>query len=137
MGTEKKQRLPYFRYGAAEHVQALTGASTATAVLPYGISTITVTTGEGTAANLVYTLTAPEQKGLRKVIVADLNSTKEVSVRTPSSGDTFYGSTKNSIAWSTGSTALPGYIELVAVSSQQWAVASIGSTSITVAGATA
>ena len=109
-----------------DEVQTLTGASTGTAVAPYGITFITVTTGEGTAANLVYTMSSPGVAGIHKWIVADLNSTKLVSVRTGSSAGTFYGSTKNALNFTTGSTHTGTVAHLVSYSSLRWALLSAG-----------
>lgn len=123
-----------------EHIQSLTGASTGTAVTNYGLTKIVVLTStEGTAANLVYTLTAPGAAGKRKAIVVDNNSTKTVEVRTPSSAaaSNFFGSTKNAVLWSTGSTDLPARVSLISASSLQWIVMDISSTSIAVQGSTA
>lgn len=130
-----------------EEIQTLTGASTGTAVAPYGITFITVTTGQSTANNLVYTMSSPGVAGIHKYIVADLNSTKEATIRTASSAGTFYGTTKNSIVFSTGSTHAGTVAHLVSYSSVRWALLSLGaplanSTAVTnfratIAGATA
>ena len=112
--------------GLYDDIQTLTGDSTATAVTNYGITFLTVTTGEGTAANLVYTMNSPGKPGIHKYIVADLNSTKLVSVRTASSAGTFYGSTKNSLAFTTGSTHTGTVAHLVSYSSLRWALLHAG-----------
>ena len=137
MSFKKERRPVLFRAGSnystqnqtgstgafiAENVQALTGASTGTAITNFGMTVITVTTGEGTAADLIYTLNAPAYKGRRKVIVADLNSTKTVRVVNPSTANTFYGTTKNSFLFSTGSTYAPSSLELLSNSSVQWVI---------------
>lgn len=116
--------------GSFEKVQALTGDSTGTLVAPYGFTTIVVTTGEGTAANLTYQLPAPGAAGVRKLIAADLNSTKQVVLTPVSTAQTFFGSTRNLFTWSTGSTAPPAHVELVATSATEWAVLNVSSTSI-------
>ncbi|MDX1744987.1 MAG: hypothetical protein R3324_03540 [Halobacteriales archaeon] len=148
MGYDKNQRPILTQGTRLQPVQELTGASTGTRVKNYGITTITVTTGEGTAANLVYTIDAPVP-GAEKLIAADLNSTKTVTIRTPSSADTFFGSTKNSFAWSTGSTHPPSSIELLGLTTAQWMIVNINTPGapitstggaamgITIAGATA
>ena len=146
MGVKKNYLPSLDRYGRRDFVQALTGASTGTTINNYGITTIVVTTGEGTAANLVYTLAAPA-KGVRKTIAADLNSTKTVSVITPSSLATFFGSTKNSFLFSTGSTYPPGSVKLIGLSTTQWLIddvttpltqsTAVNDYQVTVAGATA
>jgi len=122
MSYAKTNRPTLHAAGAAQPVQALTGGSTGTTINREGITTITVTTGEGTAANLVYTLEAPT-KGIHKIIAADLNSTKLVSVRTLTSAATFFGSTKNSFAFTTGSTYAPSVIDLYGLSATQWLIA--------------
>lgn len=131
-----------------EEIQALTGASTATTINNYGITTIVVTTGQSTAANIVFTIANPT-KGRRKTILADLNSTKEVSVRTVSSaaGSNFFGTTKNSFTFSTGSTYAPSSVELLGLSTAQWAIldirtplaqsTAVNDWNVTIAGATA
>ena len=116
--------------GSAQPVQALTGASTGTTITREGITTITVTTGEGTAANLVYTLEAPT-KGIKKIVAADLNSTKLVSIRTQTSAATFYGSTKNSFAFTTGSTYAPSGFTLYGLSATQWLITSLETPQVT------
>jgi hypothetical protein len=137
MGFQKIARPVLAPGDRTAPVQSLTGDSTGTELTNQGISTIVVTTGEGTAANLVYTLAPPAWAGQRKQILADLNSTKEVTVRTKTSAATFFGSTKNSFVFSTGSTAPPAHVELIGLSTVQWAIANIASTSVTIAGATA
>lgn len=111
--------------GIREKVQTLTGASTATTITNQGITTIVVTTGEGTAANLIYNLAAPAFAGQLKTIFTDLNSTKEITVRTASSAQPFFGSTKNGLTFSTGSD--PGaFATFKAISTSQWALLSYG-----------
>lgn len=142
MGLEKRFRPELASAGEVSRIQALTGASTGTQVTNYGVTKIVVTTGEGTAANLVYTLAEPIA-GVRKTIIADLNSTKTVEVRTLTSAAVFFGSTKNAVLFSTGSTFPPTNVELLGFSSVQWAVMDIrtpGSTAaaaLTIQGSTA
>ena len=123
MGYTKARRPNLRDY---TRVQTLTGASTGTAITKDGFTFITVTTGEGTAANLTYTMDSPVYAGIRKTIIADLNSTKEVTIRTASSAGTFYGTTKNSITFATASTKPATVAELVSYSSVRWAVVSLG-----------
>ena len=124
MGVDKNKRVLMTPGVVSSPIQSLTGASTGTRIKNYGVTTITVTTGEGTANDLVYTIDAPKA-GYRKLVAADLNSTKTVTMRTPSSGDVFFGSTKNSIAWSTGSTYAPTSVELLGLSTSQWMIVDI------------
>lgn len=159
MSYKKERRPVLFRAGQnnstlnhkstgaweAVHIQALTGASTGTAVTNYGITFIT-STGNGSAGANVYTLTAPV-KGIKKRIVGYVSSTKEITVRTATSAATFYGSTKNSFTFTTGSTYLPSAVDLVGYTSAQWAVLGISTPlvastavndhQVTIAGATA
>ena len=109
-----------------EEVQTLTGASTGTAITPYGLTFITVTTGQSTAADLTFTMGSPGKAGIHKRIIADLNSTKTATVRTASSLGTFYGTTKNSITFTTGSTHAGTAAHLVSYSSVRWALLSLG-----------
>jgi hypothetical protein len=103
-----------------EKIQTLTGASTGTAVTNYGITSIAVASStEGTAANLIYSLAAPVA-GITKTIIVDCGgSTKEVQVRTASSAQTFWGSTKNSLLFSTDSTGAVT-AHLVGASTSKW-----------------
>lgn len=107
--------------GYRESVQALTQASTATTILNYGVTTIT-SAGSGTAGDHGFKLQAP-QKGLRKTIVADLNSTRTVSVFNASTACTFFGSTNNAVTFSTG-TGLK-WVNLVGVSTASWAITGV------------
>jgi hypothetical protein len=141
----------------ADHVQALTDdaslsdASTGgTAILGYGVTTITVTgatgpaVGGSSANNLIFKLNSPVKAGVHKriYVTGTSASTKVVSVRTASSVQPFFGSTKNSIAYTTTVNNL-GYgfpILLDAISTSQWAVCGlpgVPSTASVVAAATA
>lgn len=117
--------------GFADEVQALTQASTGTAIARHGVTTIT-SAGSGTAGNHGFILKSPE-KGLRKTIVADLNSTRTVTIYNQSTAHTFFGSTANSLAFSTG-TGLK-WVNLVGTSTSVWAVTS-ASTGVTIAAST-
>jgi hypothetical protein len=123
MGFEKGQRPFFPRYGTRSHVQTLTGASTGTTVTNYGVTTI-ASTGNGTADDLIYSIAEPYQ-GARKTIIVDNGSTKLVDVRTSSSLTLFFGSTKNAVRFTTGSTGLPVSVDLVGISSAVWAVVDI------------
>lgn len=123
-----------------DHVQELTGASTGTAVTNYGVTRITVasSTESATAAELVFKLNSPVA-GVRKTLIidGDAGSTKTIKVRTQTSAESFYGSTMNSLTVATGSTDTATYAELVGLSTSVWAITSLASTSVTLAGATA
>jgi hypothetical protein len=119
--------------GNYEKVQALTGASTGTAVVPYGFTTITVTTGEGTAAAvLTYKLDPPGVPGARKLIAVDLNSTKAATVAPKSTTYTFFGSTRQNLVFADSSTsAYPAFVELIGTSATKWAIMNLSSTGVT------
>lgn len=127
-----------------EHVQSLAGTDTGTNVTNYGLTYITVeSSANGTAAaTLPFKLAAPIA-GVTKTIIVDNNSTKIIQVRTLTSAATFYGSTKNALQWSTGSTEPPAAIELIGLSTSQWALktyvpaSTAAAAPIAVAGATA
>lgn len=146
MGYRKPDRRPLLAAGLREApVQALTGGSSGVRITNRGVTTIT-STGNGSAGEIVYTIDPPVP-GNHKIIFVDSNSTKLVTVRTASSLATFYGSTKNSIQWATGSTFAPSSVELIGLSTSQWALLDIhtplvSSTAVidwnvTIAGATA
>lgn len=133
--------------GVAESVQTITlsGASTttvpqATAVTNRGVSFITST---GTGAGWTLTLAAPGVKGMRKVVAVNTNTTVPVTLRTPSSASVFFGSTVNSIVFSTLGGADTKTVTLISQTSAIWNVVAIhpvattASTYITFAGATA
>lgn len=117
--------------GFADEVQALTQASTGTSIARHGVTTIT-SAGSGTAGDHGFVLKSPE-KGLRKTIVADLNSTRTVSVFNQSTAHTFFGSTNNALTFSTGLGLK--WVNLVGVSTSQWAVTSV-STGVTLSAST-
>lgn len=128
-----------------EKVQALTGASLATSILGYGVTSITIASGtESTAADFTFTLASPIKAGvLKEIYVTGTSaSTKVVSIRTATSTHTFFGSTKNSIAYTTTVNNLGhGFpIQLRGLSTTQWALGGlpgIASTASAIAGATA
>jgi hypothetical protein len=145
MGYEKKKRRLLLTEGVREPVNALTGASTGTTISNRGITRIVVGSTEGTGetisgatgTNLSFTMEHPIN-GARATLVIDNNSTKIVQVRlSPSSAaGLIFGSTKNALRWSTGSTDLPAHVDLLGLSTSQWAIVNISSTSIAVAGST-
>ena len=114
--------------GLYEPIQALTGDSTGVTITNYGITTLVMTTGEGVAAAQAYTLASPGTVGAHKTILHfNTNSTHELSVTT---ANKFFGSTKETLTFPIGSTALPAQVQLVAQSSR-WAITSISSTGVT------
>ena len=145
--------LVTFNAGIADKVQALTDthalkdtSTGGTAILGYGVTTITVTgaTGGSTANDLAFKLNPPIKAGVFKriYVTGTSASTKVVSVRTNTSLLTFFGSTKNSIAFTTTVNSL-GHafpILLDGLSTSQWAVCGLPgtpSTASALAGATA
>jgi len=127
MGYRKVDRRPVLRSGErVQPIQALTGASTATRVKNYGITTIIVTTGEGSSTSCVYTMDNPVP-GVKKTLLVQTNkgsSTKVVTVKTPSSLSTILGTTKNAVSWAVSSTYAAIAVELLGITTAQWAVIS-------------
>ena len=119
------------------------------AILGYGITHITVTGTSGTTAgstsnDLVFKLNPPIKAGVFKriYVTGTSASTKVVSIRTATSTHTFFGSTRNSIAFTTTVNNLGhGFgIHLDGISTSQWALLGlpgIPSTAAAIAGATA
>ena len=88
-------------------------ASTGTNIGPTGAHTIAQST------NKTYTLAAPRKGDLLDVFI-DTDSTGVITVQTNSSGHTFFGSTTDSIAVSTGRDTV--HLQFVATSTAVWAV---------------
>ena len=119
------------------------------AILGYGVTAITITGTSGTTAgstanDLVFKLSSPIKAGVLKeiYITGTSASTKVVSIRTATSTHVFFGSTKNSIAYTTTINNLGhGFpLRLRALSTTQWAIsglAGVPSTASALAGATA
>jgi len=142
----------------AEKVQTLqdsdsisdTGGVSGTAILGYGVTKITVTgaTGASTAGStrndLTFKLNPPIKAGVLKEIwiTGTSASTKVVSIKTATSTHTFFGTTKNSVAFTTAVSEL-GFagaaLHLRGLSTTQWAVSAFGklSTAAAFAGANA
>lgn len=146
MGYKKEKRPLRLSEGYREDVLALTGASTGTKIPARGVTKILVTsategTGEtitgATGTNLSYTIEHPVP-GARNTILVDNNSTAIVQIRlSPSSAaGLIFGTTKNALRWSTGSTDVPAHVDLLGLSTSQWAVVNISSTSISLVGST-
>lgn len=121
-----------------------------TAILGYGITAITVTGATGsstagsTANDLAFKLNPPIKAGVTKriYITGTSASTKVVSIRTATSTHTFFGSTRNSVAFTTTVNNLSHGFPLVfdSITTSQWAfrgLAGIPSTASAIAGATA
>lgn len=146
MGYEKFKR-PTYADGTAVSVQTITLSGGSTATVPHATAIknrgVTFITSTGTGAGWTLTLEKPRQAGLRKTIAVNTNSTVPVTIRTPSSASVFFGSTLNSITFTTVGGADTKTVELISQSSVTWNVISIypvattASTYITVAGATA
>lgn len=118
------------------------------AILGYGITTLTITGTSGTTAgstanDLVFKLNPPIKAGVTKdiFITGSSASTKVVSIRTATSTHTFFGSTKNSIAFTTTVNDLGAAfnVRLRGISTSQWAIVGPSklSTAAALAGATA
>lgn len=107
-------------YGGSDVVQALTEASTGTAVNRHGVTTIT-SAGSGTAADHGFSLQSPVQ-GIRKTLFVDPNSTRTVTVNLNSSSVSFLGESTgaDSLVFSTGSGTRS--VDLVGLSTSQWAI---------------
>lgn len=117
--------------GVLERIQSLTQASTATRVTNFGVTAIT-SAGSGTAATHGFKIRKPV-KGMRKAILVDPNSTREVAIYNLSTTITFFGSTANALVFSTG--AGHRKIELIGLSATQWGILA-QSTGITLIGST-
>lgn len=107
---------------------SLTGASAVgtTAVTNRGVTFITST---GTGAGWTLPLSAPGRKGIEKTVFVFLSgaSTVPVTVRTASSSQVFFGSTKNSVTTTTGAgSTQPMVVSFVSKTSAQWAIKSVG-----------
>lgn len=119
------------------------------AILGYGVTHITVTGTSGTTAgstsnDLVFKLNPPIKAGVFKriYVTGTSASTKVVSIRTATSTHTFFGSTKNSIAFTTTVNNLGhGWsLSMSGITTSQWALDAlpgIPSTASAIAGATA
>lgn len=111
--------------------QALTGDSTGTAVTGYGVTTIALTTGEGTAANLNFAVSDPLEIGAEKTVFLYVTgaSTKNVTLQT---GANLYGTTGMTIIANSSAVAdvgRPQVFSLLGVGSTQWALLNYDSTS--------
>jgi len=128
-----------------QDLQSLTGASTGTEIRNYGPTYILVTssteaTGEtlsgATGTNISFSLANPVA-GAQKQIVIENDSTAIVQVRVAPSSATFIaGTTMNALRWTTGTTDVPAWVQLLGLSTTEWAVAAIASTAIGYAGST-
>lgn len=123
----KDRRIGMFA-GIREKVQTITAsgaasaAGIATTINPYGITLIS-TTGTGGPHRVM--LKRPAGAGIRKTVVVKMNSSADVVVVNQTTSDKFWGSTVNSALFS--STTLKGQgqaLELIGVSTSQWALLS-------------
>lgn len=139
--SNKFRRTILAAAGVQEPIQTLTGASTGTTVLGYGITKITVASAtESTAADFVFTLAAPVATGVHKYLFVSPPdaTTKEVSVRTLTSVATFFDSTSNALTFSTVAGGPAGGYHLIGLTTVQWGViVAKPSTAAAPAGATA
>jgi hypothetical protein len=132
MGIKKSYQREMHDAGRLDKIQALTQASTGTRVKNFGVTSIT-SAGSGTAATHGFIMDNPTGGGLRKTLVVDPNSTREVAVYNASTAVTFFGSTGNALVFSTG--AGTKQVELVSLSATQWAFTA-RSTGVTVSATT-
>jgi hypothetical protein len=131
MAVQKNWHRVIDKAGKYDTFQALTGDSTGTALTGYGVTTITVTTGEGTAANLAYALSVPLEVGARKTVLLSVPgaSTKDVTLQT---GANLYGSTGMTVIANSTKVAdqgKPQVLEFLGVTSTSWALVNYNSTS--------
>lgn len=131
MAVKKEYVRTIGRAGWGEFIQALTQATTATRVNNYGVTTIT-SAGSGTTVEHAFLMNAPT-KGVRKAILVDPNSTRTVGVYNASTAVTYFGSTANALAFSTGAGTRE--VNLIGLSTSQWAVVS-KSTGVTLVAST-
>lgn len=129
MGHEYVKR-PAYTPGLSENPQRLTQSSTATVVKGYGY-TIIVSSGPG---DKTFKLGNPLRAGTEKIIIADVNSTGEVTVIPLTTSQTFFGTTHATLKFTTGAGAgvHPKRARLVGVSKTQWALVD-ASTGVTTA----
>lgn len=118
----KDRRIGFF-LGYRDKVEkfAPSGASASGTLIPYGTSVIT-STGSGIHK---FKLPAPPGTGVRKTIIVLQKNTAAVHVRTQTTGSsfTFFGSTDNVMVFSTKVKGLGCVVNLVGVSTKQWALA--------------
>lgn len=131
MAVQKNWHRVVDKAGQYTALQSLTGDSTGTDIAGYGATLITLTTGEGTAANLNFGVADPLENGAHKTILLYVAgaSTKNMTLQT---GANLYGTTGMTIiANSTKIATLgrPQVIDLLAVGSTQWALLNYPSTS--------
>ncbi len=128
MGIVKEYSRPVADAGRIDRVQTLIETDFATNVLNYGVTTLLNTTDDSP----FFVIDLPVQ-GVRKSVLADMDSTGIVTLISPTTLITFFGSTANAIVFTTGAT--PKSVELVGISATQWGVVS-QSTGVSLAGST-
>ena len=131
MGRDKLQRPILPTYGNSQVFQSLTGDSTGTTISREGITTIALTTGEGTAANLSFSVADPEVVGMSKTVLVYVTgaSTKDVTLQT---GANLYGTTGMTVTLNSTAVAdvgRPQVLSLVGMSTAVWALLNYDSTS--------
>ena len=116
-GIQKRYLKEVDTAGSFSKLQALTSTSTATAVLPYGVTTITAGTTVGTNN---FALASPKVAGVHKYIAVTVATTDAPILSQASTATTFFGSTNGLATFSTG--AGEKFLSLVATSTSVWAV---------------
>lgn len=125
MGVEYSRRSVGQAGGVAEPVTAVT-LSSAAATLSLGVNAVTYGTS-GLASDMLL----PDIGAVGQRVVVALNNgttSLEANINTGSTGSVFWGSTFNTATIASTAGSLVPHIEFVAVSTSQWAVASISST---------
>ena len=117
MGYFKSSR-PVLSPGLASAPQSLTSASTGTLINARGV-TIIKTTATGDKVFRIAKVNA----GDFKEIACDISSTATASVRAASTAQTFYGTTQDTLTFSTaGSAGIAKFVRLYARTSTSWVV---------------
>ena len=131
MAVQKNWHRVVDKAGEYTAFQSLTGDSTGTEITGYGATTITLTTGEGTAANLNFGVADPLEVGAHKTILLYVEgaSTKDITLQTNAN---LYGTTGMTIIANSTAVATQGrpqVVDLLGVGSTQWALLNYPSTS--------
>ncbi len=95
---------------------------------------VTFVTSTGTGAGWTVNIAPPGRKGIEKTVLLYLSgaSTVPITVRTASSSQVFFGSTRNGISMSTAAgSSQPMSFTLVAKTSKQWAIKQLTNTAST------
>lgn len=113
MGLNKSRRPTMAPGNRVSNIS--TGVSTGTTLQPDRTYTI-----NAPAADATWNLATPTRKGDVTTVHVDTNSTKVVTVRTESSAVTFFGSTKDALAVSTGQAGVT--LRFTSLSTTKYAV---------------